>query len=200
MKLTKLLSIIGAGALLMAALPMAAQSLSDSLVVYDVHGNALAGVTAPEPDGNGLLYDFDHNYSDPGQMGHITVVLEFGTHWADRFNVANWSDVVGVANDGGNRFGFISDPMTLNNVTANFNDGHNNTIIDGFVFEGGNLPTSFDVSKYLNPGGPTAGQPANGGHATFISDGDPVPDGGMTLAFLGFALVGVEGLRRKLRK
>ena len=27
-----------------------------------------------------------------------------------------------------------------------------------------------------------------------------VPDGGMTVAFLGFALAGVEGLRRKLSK
>jgi hypothetical protein len=36
--------------------------------------------------------------------------------------------------------------------------------------------------------------------STTSSTGAGVPDGGLTVAFLGFALVGVEGLRRKLRK
>ena len=34
----------------------------------------------------------------------------------------------------------------------------------------------------------------------FVSSETSVPDGGLTVALLGFALVGVEGLRRKLRK
>ena len=52
-----------------------------------------------------------------------------------------------------------------------------------------------DLSPLINPlGGAAAGK------AYFFSDGNSVPDGGLTVALLGFALAGIESLRRKMRK
>ena len=63
--------------------------------------------------------------------------------------------------------------------------------------------TSLDAPMKGNAGANDANPPApwsttNPGGT--MLDVPNVPDGGMTVAFLGFALVGVEGLRRKLRK
>jgi VPDSG-CTERM motif len=54
----------------------------------------------------------------------------------------------------------------------------------------------------------SAETPTSGGNVQFTfsatsgqsSNGNPVPDGGVTVAFLGLALAGLEGLRRKLGK
>ena len=74
----------------------------------------------------------------------------------------------------------------------------------GTISGNGYTTTSFDWDLYL------AIPPAQGGDVDFTfavatgsttagdPPGTPVPDGGMTVAFLGLALAGIEGLRRKL--
>jgi hypothetical protein len=66
--------------------------------------------------------------------------------------------------------------------------------ISGGVYDPTGANWSFDITDT-----------SEGGSGSFVfsfaqSDTATVPDGGMTVAFLGFALVGVEGLRRKLKK
>jgi hypothetical protein len=210
MKIPKvIIGLVCGGALLLAASPAwAGLKLSDTLLILDRNGGEIVNFSVTEPEPLNDLHTFDSGLGDPNQVGHITVLLEpnapapsaaNGEGTDPSYVAAYWSDVVGVANtrtaaNPRSAIGFISDPLTLAEVQADFFDQLNRTFIDRFVFENNAGSTSVDISSYLNPNGP-----AGGGRGTYTSDAD-VPDGGLTLAFLGSALVGVEGLRRRLRK
>jgi hypothetical protein len=97
-------------------------------------------------------------------------------------------------NVGGFQFDFQSDTVT---ASQNFL-----TIIGfGTISGNGYDPTAFQWELSAeNP--TTGGQTQITFSATAVpnSNGNPVPDGGLTVAFLGLALAGLEGLRRKLSK
>lgn len=72
----------------------------------------------------------------------------------------------------------------------------------GTITGNGYDATSFDWNLYLDDPSQGVYNPCMDFNLAVAigSTVDPVPDGGLTVAFLGLALAGVEGLRRKLAK
>lgn len=95
-------------------------------------------------------------------------------------------------NFGGATYSFDLASLTVVTHTANLLDvlGTGTLNITGGGFDPTPGTWSFQVTS-------TSGTNANA-RFSFQSSNNAVPDGGMTVAFLGLALVGVEGLRRKL--
>lgn len=130
-----------------------------------------------------------------GSIGAFTMVNMSTSSWV-------FSPEPGVAlnnlwNVGGFQFDFASDTVSQ---SGSFLDITGTGTISGNGYDA----TTFDWNLALEQPtttGPTeftfsaaAGASAGGG------PGSPVPDSGLTVAFLGLALAGVEGLRRKLSK
>ena len=198
--------MIGAVALVLAASPAAAQAgpvptpqpnQSDFLQLNDSTGTQIGFVAATEAiESNTALFQFDHQLSNPMEMGHLIEVLD---------SAGNISDVVGVAssdgtlNAGTNVFAFMSEKegsggLTNAQIAMWFGAGF---VIDETLTETQNgifidSATDTFLASYINPTN------APGGRAFFFSDG--FPDGGSALALLGMALTGIEFVRRKFRK
>jgi hypothetical protein len=133
--------------------------------------------------------------ADSGSFGSVStfsMVNMASTPWV-------FSPQPGIAlnnlwNVGGFQFDFASDTVS-----------QSGTFIDitgtGTMSGNGYDPTSFNWNLSLE-------QPTTTGPSEFTfsaaagasAGGNSVPDGGLTVAFLGLALAGVEGLRRKLSK
>jgi hypothetical protein len=97
-------------------------------------------------------------------------------------------------NVGGFQFDFQSD-------TVSYSD--NFLTIVGFGMISGNSYDSTPFTWTLSAENPTTGGPTQitfSATADPNSNGNPVPDGGVTMALLGLSLACVEGLRRKLSK
>lgn len=207
--------LIGAGTLALAPLPASAQritalqffstidsTMSDRLSVFEAgppgtpSGNIVGDDVTRENSiiHEATLREVDHTLSNPALAGDYALIYDSAGHL---------SDIVGV--DSGAKFGYVSEI-----------EGHPLNLADwvgaGKAFNGVKLATFteaangiiVDISALINP---DVGGARNS--AYFYSDGDTfggtppidqVPDGGLTVALLGFALVGVEGLRRKLSK
>jgi hypothetical protein len=203
--------MIGAVALVLAASPAAAQAApvptpqpgqSDFLQLNSSTGAQLGFVSAQEGlESNTALFQFDHQLSNPGAMGHYIEIMDPVTGLV--------SDVVGVASGDGtgaagtNVFGFMSATdgtgLSAANIAAFFKTlGGGMGVLDETLVESATsgifIDSSTDVflASYINSTN------ASGGRAFFFSDGEP--DGGSALALLGMALTGIEFVRRKFRK
>ena len=204
MKPTKLLFLLGASALVLAALPATAATItaagfqstipagaSDKLTVYNSDGIEVGNATTLEKsEPANTLREVNTDLASPAFIGDYYLIFEpDGTTLSDIVGVEHATNPDGSAHA---EFAYISDPLTLDTwVGAGKRfDG----VSLGSLNEGlGGSGIILDISALINPTGGAAG-----GTAYFFSDGNP--DGGLTVALLGFALVGVEGLRRKLRK
>jgi hypothetical protein len=192
--LNKAFSLIGAGALALAALPASANSLdaiqfSDILKIYAggqlIDQRAvLEGAELP-----GEVY-YMNNVSrplgNPSQFGNPTVLLEADGSISDIFGVVQISS-------GSYAIGFMSDENLDLGVAAQlfgFNPAGANLI--SFLEVGGQV---YDATMYLNL------ETHQGYTATFQSDGDErqVPDGGSTLFLLGLAMAGCSTVRRWIK-
>jgi VPDSG-CTERM motif len=183
MKSLTLKLIMGAAALVLAALPASATAIiSDNMSVFASDGTLIAFAASVEPEGANDLRTLGSslNLGDMSMKGDYYLVFEP--------NGTTLSDIVGLTSQA--IFAYVSDPVTLANFvgTGNVFDGHQ---LGSFTESatGG----TFDISNLLALTGPAAG-----GSAQFFSDGN-VPDGGSAVALLGIALVGVEALRRKFK-
>ena len=142
-------------------------------------------------------WPFVYVVADSGSFSSIssyTMVNMTSSLWT--FSPAPGASLSDAWNVGGFTFNFLTDSST-----------HSGNFIDitgtGTISAAGYAATTFDWTLAAeNPtvGGSaeftfsaTAGAPAGG-------SGQSVPDGGLTVAFLGLALAGVEGLRRTLIK
>lgn len=186
--LKAILSAVGAGALVMAALPAGAVPVvveSDVLQVLDPSGGLFKFTRANEgfPEGSGTMYIVDSNTGNPAAFGHPTAFTEPNSN--------DWSDMVGVIlnPDGSGRYvlAFLSDiEGPLNQAAALLAFGA--VAPRAVVVETGGLQDI--TTPYLNPDPSYAGYTAQ-----FRSD---VPDAGTTVALLGMALAGLGIARRKL--
>jgi hypothetical protein len=173
--------LISAGALALAAVP--AFAIPSDVMVYYNNNNVVASATAVEDgtEASGQLYvipEIPEADLNPAQNGHPIALVEPDSSISDIFGLATIGTVCPL--------GFMSDPIDLNLAQLYFGPEAGWTFVsevDGQVY---------DATAFLSPSSQSAGFTA-----TFTSDGD-VPDGGLTLALLGFALAGMEGLRRKL--
>jgi hypothetical protein len=180
-----LVSVISASAFVLIASPAKAV-LSDSLTMYEPGGAFVAGTSADENEPPGALYSFNHQHSNPAFIGQWIAILNPVT--------GQISDVVGVANQGGNVFGFMSsDNLTPGQIAAYFASP---VPLETLTETAGGITidsrTDPFLSLFINPADLALGR-----YVIFQSDGDaPVPDGGSAVALLGIALVGIEGVRR----
>jgi len=195
MKLRGILALVTAGTLALTALPTVAQIIpvSDTLTTYrnGVQVDNRTVFEDQEPMAAPAL--IDHNTVNLGLYGAPILIFEPDGR--------TLSDIVGVVNGGGLQgLGFLSDPfgVTAQELAAWFGgtaSGTTWTVTPFRTFDENPVTgITLDVTHFVNPSLQAAGYTA-----VFTSDGD-VPDGGLTVALLGFALVGVEGLRRNLRK
>ena len=109
---------MGAAALVLAALPAAATTISDSLSVFDSNGNLIGFAASFEPEpANELTTIPNQHLGNQSLSGDYYLVFEpDGT----------LSDIVGLAHEGSNGFfAYVSDPLTLANWigTGNAFDG-----------------------------------------------------------------------------
>ena len=93
----------------------------------------------------------------------------------------------------GSTYGFNLSSLVVNTHSATFLDisGMGTLYVTGGTYDPTPGNWSFQVTS-------SSGSNADAKFA-FQSSNSAVPDSGLTIALLGFALVGVEGLRRKLR-
>jgi hypothetical protein len=125
-------------------------------------------------------------------VADFTLVNMSSSPWV--FSPAPGAALSDLWNVGGFQFDFQSDTI---------NESQNFLTIIGFGTISGNGYDSTPFEWELSAENPTTGGPAQitfSATAEPSSNGSPVPDGGMTMAFLGLALAGMEGMRRKLRK
>lgn len=100
-------------------------------------------------------------------------------------------------NVGGFQFDFASDTVTQSGAFLDITGtGTMTCTISGSNYD----PTSFDWNLALEQPTTTGPMEFTFSAAAGASAGGTVPDGGLTVAFLGLALAGVEGLRRRLQK
>jgi hypothetical protein len=127
-----------------------------------------------------------------GSIGAFTMVNMSSSPWV--FSPAPGQALTDLWNVGGFQFDFQSDTVSQ---SGSFLDITGTGTISGNGYD----PTTFDWNLGLE-------QPTTTGPMEFTfsaaagasAGGSPVPDGGFTVALLGLALAGVEGLRRKLGK
>lgn len=127
-----------------------------------------------------------------GSIASFTTVAMSSTPWV--FSPQPGVPLNSLWSVGGFSFDFMSD-------TVSQSSGFLKITGLGTINGNGYDPTGFTWNMSLE-------EPATGGPMEFTfsasagatSGGAPVPDGGFTVAFLGLALAGIEGLRRKLCK
>lgn len=127
-----------------------------------------------------------------GSIGALTMVNMSSSPWT--FSPAPGQPLSDLWNVGGFTFDFQSDSVSQ---SANFLNISGIGTISGNGYDS----TSFEWNL-------AAESPVTGGPMEFTfsatagptGGGSPVPDGGFTVAFLGLALAGIEGLRRNLTK
>jgi len=157
-------------------------TLSDQMVVFANGGAGGAWFISETPGDEGplVLYEIDHNAANQAAIPPGPVVLLDPD--------GSWSDIIGVTTD--HKLGFVSDSdgpgaLPLQLAIGDFIGGPVRYFIEP------NYAIDLGALGLLNPGASATGY--------FQSDGE-VPDGGLTVALLGSALVGLEGLRRRFGK
>jgi MYXO-CTERM domain-containing protein len=191
-RFAKLLGAVGALALAVSALPAAAGVIpSDSLTVYDPNGNiaVFPDITGAPTPAIVVVADFNEDPStvysinipgivDPTQFGNPTNLIEPGTTALPVW----FSDIFGVAIDANGQLllSFSSDTETSPSKFAGVG-----TIM---LPEGNGV---FDATMYLE-----RGLQAQGYHAQFISDSEPVPTPAALPGALGLGALLV--LRRRI--
>jgi len=197
----KIRTLITVAALLIAAATGRAAQISDVLSLYQNGGLTDLRTVFETQEPMAAPAVMDHNLANGALAGHIFLLLEEGSNPADYQNRALWSDMVGIVNTGTQAspsygLGFLSDPLNEQLVFDSFGvivNGTPTIFVDSVFVESAGLV--IDVTHFISPAFLSQGYTA-----TFTSDVDAVPDGGLTISLLGFALVGVESLRRKLSK
>lgn len=184
---TKLAVISGMVAVMLAAASVEAVPITGSI--------ALGGMAnLNSQDTSVTSWPFVYVVADSGSFGSIssyTLVNMTSSVWA--FSPAPGKALSDAWNVGGFTFNFLSDSVTQ---SGNFLD----ITGTGTISAAGYATTTFNWTL-------AAETPASGGSAEFTfaatagaPAGGTVPDGGLTVALLGLALGGVEGLRRTLLK
>ena len=157
--------------------PAAADSISDSLTVFDAAGNVVyqVSVTEANEDPNEIYFINVPGLINPAQFGNATTVLD-----AD----GSYSDIFGIAGVNGDLF------LAFNSDTEGFPALYGS---QGAIFLPEGNGGFFDATMYLSPD-----LIAQGYSAQFFSDGDEaaVPEPG-TLILLATGLAGAAGSLRK---
>ncbi|HEY1787221.1 MAG TPA: VPDSG-CTERM sorting domain-containing protein [Verrucomicrobiae bacterium] len=132
--------------------------------------------------------------ADSGAFNSIsafTLVNMSSSPWI--FNPAPGVALNDLWNVGGFTFDFASDSVSQSGAFLDISGV-------GTISGNGYDATSFDWNLALEEPATGPSEFTFSAAAGASSGGSPVPDGGLTVAFLGLALAGVEGLRRKLSK
>jgi len=161
---------------MIVALPALADTLSDSLTVFDPAGNVAYSVSVTEglEDPNEIYFINVSGLIDPSQVGNATTLVEPDGSYSDIFGVAGINGALFLA--------FNSD---IEGFPAAYGSQGNIFLPEG---QGG----VFDATMYLDPG-----LQAQGFHAQFFSDGDAVVPEPGTLTLLATGLLGTLGSIRK---
>lgn len=183
--IVRLLAAASAVTLFMAYAPQAkAQSdfLSDILAVYGPDGNIVNQVSVWESteDANTIYYIPDDTLANPSEWGDYTMLYENGGN----ANSGPWSDIIGVANEGGSYYlAFMSD------TEASPVTGY--SPVNGRAYEENpeGMETDVDVTYLLNPD-----LVAQGYTAKFIDDPVPEPS---TFALAALGIAGLMICRRR---
>jgi hypothetical protein len=188
----KLAAISGIVATMFAVTSVQANPVTGTIAMggeANINSSSLSGATAVSS------WPSVYVVADGGAFGSIaqfTMVNMSSSQWV-------FSPSPGVAlndlwNVGGFTFDFTSDTVTQSGAFLDITGL-------GTISGNGYDPTSFDWNLALEQ--PTTTGPMEftfSAAAVASGGGSSVPDGGLTVAFLGLALAGVEGLRRKLSK
>ena len=169
-----------------AAVPGVADSVSDTLTIYNSQGNIVQQVVAQEGQEGVLgatIFTAPPGFANTALFGQATVLCESLPCDASS-PISNFSDIVGIVNTGMGplRFGFSSDDE--NGLAAGSQGAIFLLEVPGFAY---------DVTNYLDPVHVRAGFTA-----TFVSDADvsPVPEP-TSLVLLGSGLLGLAGYSRR---
>ena len=185
---TKLAVIFGAVAAMLTAASVQALPITGSIAL-----GGMANLNSQET--TVTSWPFVYVVADSGSFGSInpySMVNMTSSAW--QFSPAPGKALSDAWNVGGFTFNFLSDSVSQ---SGNFLD----LTGTGTISASGYATTTFDWTLAAETSGSsaqftfsaTAGAPAG-------TTGGQVPDGGLTVAFLGLALAGVEGLRRTLIK
>jgi len=184
----KLAVIIGGIAAMLAAASVQATPITGSIAL-----GGIATLNSQETAVTG--WPFVYVLADSGSFNSVnsyTLVNMTSSLWT--FSPSPGTALSDAWNVDGFTFNFLTDSSTQ---SGNFLD----ITGTGTISASGYATTTFDwtlasetvdgLAEFTFTA--TAGAPAGG-------NGQPVPDGGLTVAFLGLALAGIEGLRRTLIK
>ena len=189
---TKLAVISGVAAAMLAAASVQAIPITGSI--------ALGGsANLNSQDTSVSSWPFVYVVADSGSFGSVnpyTMVSMTSSSWT--FSPTPGQSLADAWNVGGFTFNFLTDSATQSGKFLDITGtgtisaaGYTTTTFTWTL--AAETPASGGSSEFTFAA--TAGAPAGG-----TSSGQPVPDGGLTVAFLGLALAGVEGLRRTLVK
>lgn len=188
--------VLAAGSALATPVPN-----SDYVAGFNANGVQIKFSAAPEgvPEGAANVFIVDDGFGDPNKAGQVYVLYEPTPPGSARVI----SDVVSVKQTGTTGLwgiAYVSDngaPLSLTDGSLQAAFGVPSATVFtvvGSATEDPNLGATIDITPLVNQ----FNYP--GATAQFFSDGDSVPDGGTTVALLGLALAGVEGLRRRVSK
>jgi hypothetical protein len=192
--------VLAAGSALAATISTA--GLSDYLAGFNANGVQIKFSAAPVgvPEGGLNLFIVDDGFGNPAKAGQAYVLYE-PTPPGSALVI---SDIVSVKQTFANGqptglwgIAYVSDngtPLSLTDPGLLAAFGVTAFTVVGSATEDRNLGATIDVTPLVNQAN------YSGATAQFFSDGDSVPDGGATVALLGLALAGVEGLRRRVSK
>lgn len=184
----KLAVLFGGVAAMLAAASVQATPITGSI--------ALGGMANLNSQDTAVTsWPFVYVVADSGSFSSInsyTMVNMTSSLWT--FSPAPGASLSDAWNVGGFSFNFLTDSSS-----------HSGNFIDitgtGTISAAGYTTTTFDWTLAAET--PTAGGSAEFTFSATVgapAGGQSVPDGGLTVAFLGLALAGVEGLRRTLIK
>ncbi|MBZ5648428.1 MAG: PEP-CTERM sorting domain-containing protein [Acidobacteriia bacterium] len=161
---------------MIVALPAIADTLSDSLTVFDPAGNVAYSISVTEAleDPNEIYFINVSGLIDPNQYANATTLVEPD---------GSYSDIFGVGSINGTLY------LSFNSDIEGFPAAYGS---QGAIFLPEGQGGVFDATMYLDPG-----LQAQGFTAQFFSDGDVVVPEPGTLTLLATGLLGTLGSIRK---
>lgn len=190
---TKIAGISGIIAGMLAVTSLQANPITGSIAMggeFDLNNVSLGSAT--EASGWPLVYVL----ADSGSFKSIpafTAVSMAPSAWV--FAPEPGQSLNALWNVGGFTFDFTGDSV---NASGNFLSVNGYGTISANGYDSTPFTWNLSAEEPANGGGPW--QFAFSAAAGAAPGGGSVPDGGLTVAFLGLALAGIEGLRRKVCK